>query len=69
MDNHTSPCGNFWNYACHNWLVSNPLPPWASKWSGREELAHRGMYDAKEDPKERDVSVVLDVAILADARP
>ncbi|XP_046444687.1 endothelin-converting enzyme 2-like isoform X1 [Daphnia pulex] len=41
MENHTSPCTNFWNYACHSWLVSNPLPPWASKWSIREELAHR----------------------------
>ena len=42
MDNHTAPCTNFWNFACHNWLVSNPMPPWASKWSNREELSHRG---------------------------
>lgn len=41
MDNHTAPCTNFWNFACHNWLVSNPMPPWASKWSSREELTHR----------------------------
>ena len=42
MDNHTAPCSNFWNFACHNWLVSNPMPPWASKWSSKEELSHRG---------------------------
>jgi hypothetical protein len=42
MDDRVLPCQDFWNYACHNWVTSNPMPPWASKWSIRDEIAHQG---------------------------
>ena len=42
MDDRVLPCQDFWNYACHNWVTTNPMPPWASKWSIRDEIAHQG---------------------------
>ncbi|XP_046389704.1 protein gone early [Ischnura elegans] len=40
MNLSASPCDDFWNFACGEWLAGNPLPATRSKWNRQEELEY-----------------------------
>ncbi len=44
IDKTADPCTNFYQYACGNWLKSNPVPSDQVRWGRFNELAERNNY-------------------------
>jgi len=41
LDKSVSPCVDFYQYACGNWMATHPIPPDESRWGRFNELADR----------------------------
>ena len=44
IDKAVDPCVDFYQYACGNWMKSNPIPADKSSWGRFNELAERNLY-------------------------
>jgi putative endopeptidase len=44
IDKTADPCTNFYQYACGNWLKSNPIPGDQVRWGRFNELGDRNNY-------------------------
>ncbi len=44
IDKTADPCTNFYQYACGNWMKSNPIPDDKVRWGRFDELAERDNY-------------------------
>lgn len=48
IDRTADPCTNFYQFACGNWIKTNPIPPEYSRWGRFNELADRNQRILKD---------------------
>src|SRR3954469_8310468 len=48
IDNSVSPCENFYQYSCGNWLKTHPIPPDQSVWGQFSLLQERNLNNMRD---------------------